>query len=74
MIERYSDDNVELARKHASYTHAHFQAYGTLANAKAAGDLTNNGKDLLWRERGSLLKRSHHLPALISGFFCGKQK
>ena len=77
MIERYSDDNVELARKHANLTWGdrsftvapanNVIAELTQANGflDAAGDLTDDGKDLVLERMHSKFL-AHHLLELLS--------
>jgi hypothetical protein len=77
MIERYSNDNVELARKHANLTWGDCSFTVALTNniiaeltqangfLDAAGDLTNDGKDLILERMHSKFL-AHHLLELIS--------
>jgi hypothetical protein len=76
MIERYLDDNVKLAKKHASLTWGdrYFTVMPmntitelTQANVflDATGDLTNAGKELLLERMHSKFL-GHHLLELLS--------
>ncbi len=80
MTERYLDDNVELAKKHASliwgdcsFTVMPMNTITELTQANgfldATGDLTNAGKDLVLEQMHSKCLR-HHLLELLSNSAC----
>jgi hypothetical protein len=76
MLERYSDNNIELAKKHLSLTWGNRSFMVMATNTieeftqvngliDAAGDLTNKGKDLVLEQMHSKFLGHHLLELLI---------